>query len=414
VAIRNWTSSINAESGFFQEVFNSLSNLICEDKHCNLILDAICIRKQLIWDKVSHKFVGYCDYGHEVEVEGNNTLATECLVFMLVSLNGKWKIPIGYFFQNKLSAETQAELIRSALSLSHNAGLRVWGVTCDGSYTNISSLKILGYVIGDNYNSNQCWFKHPVNSMKVYYVPDACHMLKLARNVLGNNNVLKSNSGLVKWFYIEDLFEVQNNLTLKLANKLSKTHLNWKNSAMKVKYAAQTLSSSTPDALDFLRSINYKNFVTSKATSEYCRAVDRLFDFLNSRNPFSKGFKSAIFEKNILALEDIIIPLIDYLYSLNIIKKNVSRPLYKSENKTFVIGFSICVKSMFSIAKSISKETKLTYILTYKFSQDHIELLFARIRMRSGLNNNPNVPQFKTAMKQILMKNAITCRSNSY
>lgn len=96
---------------------------------------------------------------------------------MLVSLNGKWKIPIGYFFQNKLSAVTQVELIRSALSLSHNAGLRVWGVTCDG--------------------------KHPVNSMKVYYIPDACHMLKLARNVLGNNNVLESNSGSVKWFYIE-------------------------------------------------------------------------------------------------------------------------------------------------------------------------------------------------------------------
>jgi len=33
--------------------------------------------------------------------------------------------------------------------------------------------------------------------------------------------------------------------------------------------------------------------------------------------------------------------------------------------------------------------------------------------MRSGLNNNPNVSQFKTAIKQILMKNAITCKSNS-
>ncbi|XP_050054415.1 uncharacterized protein LOC126549393 [Aphis gossypii] len=32
-AIRNWTSCINMEPGFFKEVFNSLSNLICEDKH---------------------------------------------------------------------------------------------------------------------------------------------------------------------------------------------------------------------------------------------------------------------------------------------------------------------------------------------------------------------------------------------
>lgn len=73
----------------------------------------------------------------------------------------------------------------------------------------------------------------------------------------------------------------------------------------------------------------------------------------------------------------------------------------------------MCVKFIFSIAKSLFKETKLPYILTYRFSQDYIEILFGRIRMRLGLNNNPNVPQFKTAMKQILMKNAITCKSNS-
>jgi len=39
----------------------------------------------------------------------------------------------------------------------------------------------------------------------------------------------------------------------------------------------------------------------------------------------------------------------------------------------------------------------LQYILTYfNFLQDHIELLFARIK-RDGYNNNPNVSQFKHA-----------------
>ena len=97
------------------------------------------------------------------------------------------------------------------------------------------SLKILGCVIGDNYDIYRCWFKHPVNSIKAYYIPDACHMLKLARNVLGNNNLLQSNSGLVKWFYIEESFEGQSNLTSKLANKLCKIHIHWKNNVIKVK-----------------------------------------------------------------------------------------------------------------------------------------------------------------------------------
>lgn len=50
--------------------------------------------------------------------------------------------------------------------------------------------------------------------------------------------------------------------------------------------------------------------------------------------------------------------------------------------------------------------------MTYKFSQDHIELLFVRIRQRFGSNNNPNASQFKTAIKQILMKNSLKCKSN--
>lgn len=41
-----------------------------------------------------------------------------------------------------------------------------------------------------------------------------------------------------------------------------------------------------------------------------------------------------------------------------------------------------------------------------------MEVLFGQIRQRGGSNNNPNVVQFKTAMKQILLKNAIKCKNN--
>ena len=49
----------------------------------------------------------------------------------------------------------------------------------------------------------------------------------------------------------------------------------------------------------------------------------------------------------------------------------------------------------------------LKYVLTYKFSQDHIELLFNKIRRRCGWNNNPNVQQFKYALRSILLRNSI-------
>lgn len=44
--------------------------------------------------------------------------------------------------------------------------------------------------------------------------------------------------------------------------------------------------------------------------------------------------------------------------------------------------------------------------------------MFGQIRQRLGSNYNPNVVQFKTALKQILLKNCIKCKSsgncNSY
>lgn len=68
--------------------------------------------------------------------------------------------------------------------------------------------------------------------------------------------------------------------------------------------------------------------------------------------------------------------------------------LHTTNKKTFIHGFAIAVKSLFNIAKSIFTNDSLnfSYVLTYKFSQDHLELLFGQIRQRGGLNNNPNKP----------------------
>jgi len=76
----------------------------------------MAIKQQIIWDSKSKQFIGYCVFGNNLDIECTNNTATEALVFMLTSCNGKWKIPIGYVLQNKIGATAQAELIKSALS----------------------------------------------------------------------------------------------------------------------------------------------------------------------------------------------------------------------------------------------------------------------------------------------------------
>ena len=47
------------------------------------------------------------------------------------------------------------------------------------------------------------------------------------------------------------------------------------------------------------------------------------------------------------------------------------------------------------------------YVMTYKFSQNHLELLFNKIHQRCGWNNNPDVLQFKYALRTMLIRNSI-------
>jgi len=35
-----------------------------------------------------------------------------------------------------------------------------------------------------------------IKKQKIYFIPDACHMLKLARNTLGNCKQIKSKDGV--------------------------------------------------------------------------------------------------------------------------------------------------------------------------------------------------------------------------
>jgi len=87
---------------------------------------------------------------------------------MLVSLNGKWKLPIGYFFQNQSNAMRQAELIKIALTISHQSGLKIRGITCDEAFTIFSTLKILGCQFCEGFNYIKSWFSHPIDGSQFF------------------------------------------------------------------------------------------------------------------------------------------------------------------------------------------------------------------------------------------------------
>ena len=94
--IRKWSSVVQCEPGFIKDSFEAISKeaKTCpEKKDCCLIIDAMSIRKQLLWDNNQSKYVGFVNYG-ETPPENPDNLASEALVFLLVGARSHWKCPI--------------------------------------------------------------------------------------------------------------------------------------------------------------------------------------------------------------------------------------------------------------------------------------------------------------------------------
>lgn len=81
--------------------------------------------------------------------------------------------------------------------------------------------------------------------------------------------------------------------------------------------------------------------------------------------------------------------------------------LVHSANKRGFVGLILAMASFKGIYESYVENDQLKYLLRYKFSQDHLETFFSAVRSRGGFNDNPNVSEFKSAYKRILVKTEI-------
>ncbi|KAF0737202.1 THAP domain-containing protein 1-like, partial [Aphis craccivora] len=249
--IRSWISSFQCEPGLLNEVFIFLKLEIQKKnclKNCCLVFDSMSIRKQLVWEPNKGKYSGYVEFG-VTDGPDSPDLASEVLVFMLVSLTKRFKCPIAFFYVNKINSSILSSLLSSAVKKLHEIGIKIWSVTCDG-----------------------------------------------ASSIL----------------------------------------------------------------------------------------VDRLFDILNSRIPFSKGFKSPINSGNINSIKAIFDETTSYFKSLKIQEV----PIILGGRKIFVLGFIITMERSF-------------------------RAFFGCIRARGDSNNNPNAVQFKNTLRQLLFTKNITVESGN-
>lgn len=255
--IRKWYESINGKPGCTSEALVALKIRTeagaANGKKiiCNLVMDEMSIRRQIIFNSAAMKYYGYCDFGNPFSDNEEKIEAKEALVFLVNAVNDHFKIPVAYYFVHGLNANEKCNIVQEVLIFLNQADIEISSLTFDGAPTNISMARQLGACF--DANNITPWFNHPVTNKPVGIFWDICHMLKLIRNTLACHKEFYDSEGRsIKWAYFEELERLQSIEGVLLANKLKKQHIQFEGQKMKTSLAAQTFSHSVAAAMEYL------------------------------------------------------------------------------------------------------------------------------------------------------------------
>ena len=229
-----------------------------------------------------------------------------------------------------------------------------------------SMLKDLGADLSLNTPTFQTSFPHPFDtSICVNILLDACHNVKLVRNTLADRGVLfDAEGGRISWGFNESLNTLQEEEGLRLGNRLKKSHIQWRKQKMKVNLAAQALSASVADALEYSDTVlALPQFSDSATTVKFLRIFDELFDVLNSRNPFGTGFKAPMCKTNRDRWQRALDTADKYIRQL---KDTDGRQVTEGKWRTGFVGFCVCLHSVKAIFDTLVAfdDPPMQYLIT--------------------------------------------------
>ena len=150
------------------------------------------IKTNLEYEERLDAVVGFDDLGDN---QRSNKIANYATVFMIRSLFGSWKQPVGYFLTSgPMTADTSKRKLLQCID-----EVKKWFdskvVICDQGPSNICCYNMLGVNVEGYFNSG---------SSRIYFLYDPPHLLKSIRNGLYNKG-FSMNKNEIMWKHIVTL-----------------------------------------------------------------------------------------------------------------------------------------------------------------------------------------------------------------
>lgn len=348
------------------------------------------------------------------------TLANNVIVFMAVGINTRFQQPVAFYFIRTLVAEERVELIKDVMTQITKRGVQVKNITFDGNPANIKMCTLLGADFSSKTGDYVTHFLNPLDNSRTYIIFDFSHVEKLVRNTLGNKRIFWYNAKKIEWSYFVELVKLSSESSIGLTHKLNKRHLEYADRAMHVRTAVETMSKSTADAMEYCRKNGVPGFENSNETIEFTRIMDTLWDIMNSQRILrdsSNKYKSAINPENKGDIFKFLLKAKRYLFTLEISSKKTGKKMkiVDSNVRTGFRGYIIDIISITAMYQELVEDHhNLLFLVTYRMSQDHLEMFFCKIRSMNGFNENPMSQQFISAYRKLLNNSdiSITDRAN--
>ncbi|XP_016011686.1 DNA transposase THAP9 isoform X3 [Rousettus aegyptiacus] len=396
--LRTWLSKCKSSPGFNSNIFSLLQQRVENGdqlyQYCSLIIKGISLKQQLQWDPSSHHLQGFMDFGLGKLDADEMPLASETILLMAVGIYGHWRTPLGYFFVNRASGYLQAQLLRLAIGKLSDIGITVVAVTSDATAQSVQMAKALG--INTDEDNMKCTFQHPSSSsQQIAYFFDSCHLLRLIRNAFQNFQSIQFINGIAHWQHLVDLVALEEQ-ELSNMKRIPRKLANLKNHVLKMNCAAQLFSESVANALECLLSLGLPPFQNCIGTIHFVRLINNLFDIFNSRNYYGKGHKGPLMPETFSKINHVLIEAKTVFVTLCDTSNN---QIIKGKRKLGFLGFLLNAESLKWLYQNyvFSKVTPFPYLLTYKFSQDHLELFLKMLRQVLATSSNPTCMAFQKA-----------------
>ncbi|KAK8762028.1 hypothetical protein V5799_026701 [Amblyomma americanum] len=226
--------------GILEEVFPALASKVAtfhnEERYAVLMLDEIQLTPGLDYDITTRSVIGRPTLPSS-DPSAEPVLATHALVFMLGGIASRWKQTVAYHFTaESFDAAKVLDLLFEIIRRCESIGLSVDCITSDMGGGNQAIWRLRG-IMATKYGRPRTTCPHPCgNNRSLHFLADAPHLLKNLRGHLVRQqkilldddtvrkNKLPSNEVSIK--YLEQLCEIDEKHSLKLAPRLKLKHLN--------------------------------------------------------------------------------------------------------------------------------------------------------------------------------------------